>query len=332
MKRTNVIFAGLIFLLACDISATSIYSLIRKGRLKEAANSLSALSTAATRDGDLLYFSALIEPNGIEAMRLMEAALKSSVGPLYREDIYLRLAQFYFFEGSNKEFDRVIGKYRSLWENGRYLGEMLRYSIVADEQVGDFDAAIRQADRFSLLFSRKDVAQLGTVDKARVMLRFNKRIGADKLLRKLSREKSGPGVPLSLYMLARQALRERRTDDAVFYYNIMREGYPAAIGLEALITLMMDASTSDATDNTAEKLTGTFYSVKVGVFSNKGNAKKQAGLFKSYDRKVEIKEKRISNVKYHVVYVGRFSNYLKAIDFKDQLEANHKEFFQVVAR
>ena len=62
------------------------------------------------------------------------------------------------------------------------------------------------------------------------------------------------------------------------------------------------------------------------------NARRQADLFKGYDKKVEIKTRKISGKKYRVVYVGRFQDYQEAVRFKLQLEATHREAFQVVAR
>ena len=86
------------------------------------------------------------------------------------------------------------------------------------------------------------------------------------------------------------------------------------------------------TGNTAEKLTGTFYAVKVGVFSSRENADRQADIFKKYKKPVDIREKRISGKNYHVVYVGRFQSYQDAYQFKSTLEATHGEVYQVVAR
>ena len=50
-------------------------------------------------------------------------------------------------------------------------------------------------------------------------------------------------------------------------------------------------------DNTAEKLTGTFYSVKVGVFSSPENARRHAETFKQHNQPVDIVSKDISGKK-----------------------------------
>ncbi len=133
-------------------------------------------------------------------------------------------------------------------------------------------------------------------------------------------------------MLADDVIKRSRTDDAVFYYNLCREAYPSAIGLDATIEKMSGMSASGDKENRAEARTGTFYSIQVGVFSSKSNAKKRANEFKKYDKKVDIKSKKISDKNYNVVYVGHFTSYNSALTFKKMLESKYNETFQVKAR
>ena len=332
MKKKLLPITLLVLVMAAPGQADIIYSLITRGDLDAARDSLSSASTASLRDGNRLFYLSLLEPSADKSAQLMEVALNASVSAVYREEIYFRLAQYYFLRGDLKKLEQTVIDYRALWEVGKYRGEMLRISVMADEMVQAHESAVRQADRYLLEYSEGHPAQWGIIDKARVMQGYNKPIGAHKLLRKLSREKSGPGVPQALYMLAVDAVEKKQTDDAVFYYNILREGYPTAVGLDALIEKMADLSAPDTDDAAAEKLTGTFYSVQVGVFSKKENAKQQAKIFSRYDQKVDIKTKTISNKKYRVVYVGRFQTYDSALQFKRMLEVSHNEVFQIVAR
>ena len=85
-------------------------------------------------------------------------------------------------------------------------------------------------------------------------------------------------------------------------------------------------------DQVAERITGTTYSVQVGVFSVGDNARNFAGRLKKYGEPVEINEKMISGKKYYVVYAGRFLSSEKAMAFKTRLESSEKEAFQVIAR
>jgi len=333
--RTILLFTYVVVVVTFSVpaQADNIYSLIVKGDLKAASDMLSSASTASLRDGNRLFYLSLLEPSADKSAQLMEAALNAAVAATYREEIYYRLAQYYFLQGDLRKLERIVNDYRALWEMGKYRGEMLRFSILVDQLAQAYESAIRQADRYLLEYAEGDPVQWGIIDKARVMLLFHKYIGAEKLLRKLSRDKSGPGVPQALYLLAGDAIKDKRTDDAVFYYNILREGYPSAVGLDALVEKMATMSSpDDADDAAAEKLTGTYYSVQVGVFSQEDNAKRQADIFSKYDQKVDIKTKTISNVKYRVVYVGRFQSYDAAFKFKKMLETSHNEVFQVVAR
>ncbi len=331
MKKVILLLSVLMFV-AQVIRADTIYSLIRQGRLKEAADSLSGVSTASTRDGNKLFFSGLLEKDAVRSARLLEAALQASVSAVYRQEIYYRLAQYHFLRGDFTRLSQLVSEYLAFWETGKYRQEMMRFSILLDESSGAYDAAVRQSDRYLLEYNSGVANQWGLIDKSRVLSRYDKQVGAQNLLKKLSREKSGPGVSQALYMLAENAIRDKHSDDAVFYYNLLREGYPRAVGLDVLLEEMGGLSMSFPKDNRAEKITGTFYSVQVGVFSVKDNARRQANTFKAYDQKVEIKNKDISGVRYHVVYVGQFADYESARNFKETLQANHGEVYQVVAR
>ncbi len=334
-KNVIVYNCFIIILLVCFVQPTTaenIYSLINKGHLKEAANSLSKITTAASRDGNYLFYQSMLEENADEAAKKMEAALNSSVSPRFLEMIYYRLTQYYFMNDRIDKVMQLVTDYRTRWENGKYLREMIRFLIVSEQLLNNHETALKLSDRNLLLFSKGNDEQQGMVDKARVMASYKKRLGADMLLKDITRSKSGQGVPQAFYMRSLFAINKNRTDDAVFFYNLLKESYPSAIGNDALINKMMNISISKKADYRADELTGTYYSVQVGVFSNKGNAKKQANIFKAYDKKIDIKDKRVSDKKYHVVFVGRFKTYAEASLFKNQLEINHNDVYQVVAR
>jgi len=323
----------LIFSLFVNVRAEDIHTLISEGRLKEAMDSLSRLTTAQKRDGDVLFFQSLVERDASQSAQLMQAALRASVSARFQDELYFRLAGYYLVSGDYSSLSAIVNDYRTRWgEEGRYFREFLRFSVVIDQANKDYDAALRQVDRYSTKWSRPEATQLGVMDKARILLEHDKKVGAVKLLENLSHERQGPGIPQALYLLTLNAIEKRRTDDAVFYYNILREAYPAAVGLDALIEKIGGIESNSYRSSKAEQLTGTYYSVKVGVFSSRDNARQMAENFKKYNKKIDIETKTISGNKYQVVYIGKFDNYEEANQFKLQLEATHAEVFQVVAR
>ena len=332
MRRLLVTSLTLILSLAAAAQTETIYTLIQKGRLTEARDSLSLRASAATRDGNTLFYQSLLEADAEQAVRLMEAALKATLQSRHREEIMYRLAQYHLLRGNYGELSQLVADYQARWEPGRYSAAMRRLSVLVDDLQQSHESALRQCDRFLMRYTDRDFQQWGLIDKARILAGHGKRIGADETLRKLSRARKGVGVSPALYLLCREAIARNRADDAIFYYNILREGYPSAVGIDHLMTGLGDMSSRTSPDNRAEKLTGTFYSIKVGVFSEPGNARRQADKFRGYDKRVEIKTRDISGRKYRVVYVGHFDDYEAALQFRLRLEGTHQEAYQVVAR
>ncbi len=332
MIRSIIILLLAVLAVTPVLHGETVYTLIQEGHLGEARDSLSRLATAASRDGNTLFYQSLLETDANQAARLMQAALNASVAVVYQEEIYYRLAQYYLLTRDYQRLGRHLADYHSRWEAGRYQGEMLRLSVLRDELAGDYDAALQECDHYLVRHSSGETEQWGQVDKARIMTANKKSIGSSKTLRALVRARSGGGIPQALYLLGMEAVHRNRIDDAVFYYNLIREGYPSAVGLDELMEKLGGMSTPSSGDNAAEQLTGTYYSIKVGVFSSKSNAEEYADEFERYDRGVEIRKKEISGKEYHVVYVGRFQDYAEASRFKLQLEAAHHEAFQVVTR
>ena len=328
------IIRALLLILICisGVSAKDIYSLIRNGELEEARDSLSKLSTARQRDGNHLYFLSLIEKSAGKSAELIRASLNAGVSGIYREDMSIRLGQYYLLNRNFARAAEILGEFPASFEKGKNTPDIFRYSIYLDEKNKNYEATIRQADRFLLEYPSEEFSQWGLVDKSRVMMNFDKKIAARDILTKLSREKSGPGVPAALYMLTLDAAERKRPDDAVFYYNLLREAYPSAIGLDALLDRMSGLGGQTEREKSADQRTGTFYSVQVGVFAAPENARQLSKQFDQYGHKVEITTKKISDRTYHVVFIGRFDSYELAVEFEKTIEAEHDDVYQVVAR
>lgn len=322
----------LLILIMTSLSARAddLYSMILSGHIDEAKDSLSHYSSAASRDGRLLFCGALLEPDAAESARMLEASMRASVPARYLEDIYLRLCRYYLMADNRSRLDELTTDYLARWEGGRYEAEILRLAALAERQAGNNQAAVRLLDRYLTRHDKEDLRQWGEIDKAAALLKDGDRNKALSVLRKLSKDKSDDGVPIALYMLGIDAVDRGRVDDAVFEYNLLRESYPAAVGLDHLVDRL--GGISLPSDNRAEKLTGTYYSIQVGVFSDKKNARHQADLFKNSGEKIDVTTKTVSGRKYNVVYVGRFSTFDEANRLKTKLENTHGAVYQVVAR
>ena len=70
--RLIVLLCMALALTAPPTSAVGIFELISNGDLDQAADSLSSVTTAGLRDGNLLFYASLLETDGEKSVRLME--------------------------------------------------------------------------------------------------------------------------------------------------------------------------------------------------------------------------------------------------------------------
>lgn len=322
--------------LASAVVAEDISDLISHGDLQRAGDSLKSLSSAEQRNGNMLYYAGLLEPDGARAAALMAAALESSVSAVHREEIINHLASYYALQGDYDKLSETVNRYFEQYESGRYRWSMLRYAVMLDEQKQQPEQALSRLERYLKEFDDGDREQWGLIDKVRLLRQQSRFNDTNDILRRLSRQKNGPGVPLSLYLLALDAVAAQKTDDAVRYFDLMRDGYPAGVGLDALGELIMRLGSPETPQTEPEvppKLPeGKYFAVQVGVFSIAANAYRQAKLFERPDLPAEVVEKTTAEKRYFAVFVGKFPTYEAALTFKRQLEREHEETFQVVTR
>ena len=106
--KFSIILLLLCLLFSSPVAAESIYDMITKGDLEKAADTLSKLSTASVRNGNILFYQSLLEPDAGKALQLMEAALDASVDIQYREEITLGWLSFYLLKNNYLLFLRQI--------------------------------------------------------------------------------------------------------------------------------------------------------------------------------------------------------------------------------
>jgi hypothetical protein len=181
-------------------------------------------------------------------------------------------------------------------------------------------------------FPKGENYQWGVIDESRQVDSSRVSPSIRRLLRKLSQEQQGSGIPLALEALSRDAVARGEGEDAERLFGMLKDGYPHAVGLATLAEEISDLPDEPSKDTEAEKLTGTYYSVRVGIFSQKQNADQQAARCKGDSLSFLIDTKQVSGKLYYVVYIGRFRALAEAERLKKQLESTFGETYQVTAR
>jgi tetratricopeptide (TPR) repeat protein len=315
-----------------QIRAEDISSLISQGRIDEAREALDRLSRDSAETGNALYFRALIETDAAQSAVLLERALTRKPDERFRNEIVFRLAQYYVvtedLSRAAKLIDAQPVKPSVVWGD-----ELSRLRILASEQSRSLSDARKRLDQLQSTMTGPDGARWWLVDQARLSSAEGKPKAAANALQALVRQKSGPGLPQALYVLCSDAVNKGRADDAVRWFNLLKESYPNAVGLDVLMDKLGGMSSPESKPDTrAEAATGTFYSVKVGVFSSRENASAQADKFRVSKVKVEVVQKNIGGKKYATVFVGRYKSYDEAEKACRQFESQTGEQYQVVAR
>jgi cell division septation protein DedD len=126
------------------------------------------------------------------------------------------------------------------------------------------------------------------------------------------------------------ALSRGESETALLNYNILRERYRTAIGQEKLAAALQDVSESQTGKEASEVITGVTYSVQVGVFSEKDNARRMEERIKAYGYSTRIAKRTISGSTYHVVLAGEFPTMNDAQAARQKLERGENEVFKVV--
>jgi SPOR domain len=291
----------------------------------------SLVNASAIGRAEQAYWEGILAESAEKSSRFLEDALGLGLEPNLSEIAIQRLAEYALLVGDSLQTVDALAE--NAPDAAALIGQPTRrIQATLFERDQHVDSSLKLIDAGLVKSRGTDMAQWWNIDKARALILSGKPVGATKALITLSKMSKGEGVPIALYLLARESLAKRETEKAAHYFNLLRDGFPDAVGSDELVDRLSEIEEPTVSESRAEKITGTYYSVQVGVFSNPENAERGSEMYRKYKMPVEVVKKRISNVMYNVVFVGHFSEYHEALRAKTMLEANHNEHFQVVAR
>ncbi len=324
------VLISLIFLLPRPGYA-SVTELIRHGQIDAAREELAKDASATRRNGEILLGQGMLESDGPASLKFLEAALKTGTpANLIEDNVYLMM-QYYQAARDYNQLLETSRSYLQRWENGKYRSQAQRYSALALMQTDKGESANRFLENLIQENKGESAGLAGEIDRAVYQYKNGEVTSAQKISRRLADGRRDEAVVPALYLMTWHYLEQGRVDEAILYYNLLKEGYPLAVGLDDLVERFGKVERRPE-ERLAEEITGTVYSIQVGVFSSRENARKYAEGMKKYGEKVEIKDKTVSDKKYSVVYVGRFSAMAEALAFKTRLESAENAAFQIITR
>jgi len=305
-----------------------IYDYITDGRIAEARKALQELPQTPIRDGNRLFVSALLEPDGQRSYELLEAALRSDLDGKYEEEARLRMIRY---SEAAEERTAVVSSgvsFLKRWEMSDYRRQVL--AILAHASPDNGDEQRRYLDLLIETFPGTYYGQCAHLIKADAAFDRGHYKTATTYCRRINNAPGEDLTPASLVLLSRIALQRDESERALLNYNILREQYPHAIGQDLLLAGLKQVSEEKSGEESTEVFEGISYSVQVGVFSQKDNAEGMSDRIEGYGYGARIVRREISGNRYYVVLGGRFKTMKEAQAARQKLEIGEGDIFKVV--
>lgn len=336
MKKVTLLLCVLAFFLPSLGQANDsddIYQAIQRGKWREAEGRLTQLKDVNS-DGDLLFLSGLLERSADRAAKFLERALDRSVAVKYQEEIYFRLAHYYLQMDKLSRVSDLTNEYRTRFEKGKYRVSMARFRILAEEMNGDRKAALGLNERYLKQFSKGEAAEWGKVDLARILLGSRgDQTGVDEFL-DLSSGRSSIAVPQAMVVLGQYHLDREEIEDAMRCYELLREEYPSAIGLDHLARQLgqSDRGQAQASRTKTERVVPAAekYAIQAGAFSSEKYAKEQVERLKRERLVTRIEKKVVDERTLWIVLVGEYKDMRGADEARQKLQKRYGETYEVV--
>ena len=312
--------------LPADDRLSRVYVSYQRGDILGAEMEFRQLPKGGPDDGNYLFLSALFESRGSNVRDWLEAAVRTGIDDQHGEAATFRLLQVLEAQGDAAGVLRQGEKFLQERRKSPFREQVL--AMLTAHSTGD------ASDQYVALLLQEcpDTyhGQFARLVRAEREYRRGKVKEATVLCRQVTAAADNNLSPVGLILLARMALESGEAERALLQYDLLREESPQAIGQEDLTEALGRLSEQKSAQESIEKLKDIAYSVQVGVFAQKDNARKMAEQFKSYGYPVVIVPRLISDKAYQVVLVGRFAVEKEAQAARRKLERGENQVFKVV--
>ena len=305
-----------------------VYEWYRTGDISRAQLEFQKLPPSSARDGNRLFVAALLEPSGRRARDLLETALRSGLDGEYHEEARFRLMQLAEAGGDTATALSEGAAYLDKWGKGSHRAQAL--AIMVAHTADGSASQNRHLERLGREYEDSYYGQFALLTQAEREAGAGKYKTAAKLCRQIHDATDENLTPAGLVLLARMALAQGNSEEALLNYNIVREQYPHAIGQDELLDELKNVSDRRSSEESTQKFDDVRYTVQVGVFADKDNAERMADRIGSYGFDMRITRRSISGNTFHVVLAGRFATRQEAETAKQKLEMRENEVFKVV--
>lgn len=299
-----------------------------QGDFKDAQEELKAYLESNPSDYEALYYAGKLESNSEKSAEYFKKIWESST-KIKKEEAGLELCLYYQSAGFNDSALTLSSKFKKIFPKSPLLPQMLwleSKSLLASGRMEQTLKGFRNIVELYPSSSWAAWAQLGTAEIYFSQGSFNRSI--KEYTKVIDKYAGTEAFPLALAGMSHAFEASGEKDKAILYMNLYKERFPGGIEMESQIQTEEIIPRKDP--GTAEKLTGTKYSVQIGVFANQENADKVMQKLKSRGYDPEQSYKTIQNKKYFVIQVGVFDSMSEAQKLREKLEREEGEVYRIV--
>jgi tetratricopeptide (TPR) repeat protein len=328
----RILLSGLILFCSSAVGQglNTAISYYNQGDFKSAQEELRSYLESNPSDYEALYYAGKLEGDAEKSVGYFKKVWKSS-SKVKREESALELCWYYQTEGLNDSLLSLCSDFKNSFPRSSFLPQILWLESKTYLSTGRMDQALRGfkniVDLYPLSFWSA-LAQMGMGEVYFSLGKFDKSIKEyNKVMDKYAETEAFPLTLAEIYRLFESSGDKNK---AILYLNLYKEKFPEGIDSESQI--LTEDIVPEKKSGDAEKLTGTKYTVQIGVFSNKINAAKIMKELKSRGYKPEQNYKTIQTKKYSVIQVGAFDSLSEAQKLREKLEKEMGEVYNIVIK
>lgn len=298
---------------------------------EEADGILPAQSEEEVKDPEILFYLGKIEEDGDSSRWFFQEI--TTQFPHWRNADAARLlvSKYQFSKGMYLTAVDLTGEFDQSYPTSAKAPELLWISgcsfLVTDQP----DSALLQFERIRKSYPGSiwaAWAQLGIGDCLFALRDYEQAVGEYHRILDDYRDSEAFAFAISGLIQCHQKLED--SEQALLYHNLLKERYPASLELVENPTEAIGDQDQTEDENRAERLAGVRYTIQLGLFAKKEEARQLRSHLEKQGYSVNIRSKIISGKNYHVVTVGSFVSYHEARKLKKELESKTQKSYRIV--
>ncbi len=327
--QSNLLF----FRLTSAQNPDDIMRLYQAGELDKIKSILLNRLEENEKDPEILFYLAMFEERGELSRKYLDDVM--ALFPDWRnsEGAGLLICKYEFSKGLHLTTVNLAGRFEKDLPLSQMLPEVLWTSGTSFLAANKPDSALLWFDKIVESFPTSSWAGWAQLCRGDCFVASKKYDSAVVEYRKVLNEyEDSEAFAFALSGLIQCFTQLEDSENALLHYNLLKERYPNFLESVGSQSKSMVSAGEGKHQTQAERVAGVSYTIQLGVFAKRENARNLRSHFEKQGYSVNVRSKIISGKKYYVVRLGSFTSYEEALELKKKLESQTKESYRIVIK